>query len=391
MPRIVISTCKTSKPTESEIMVSTRYTLYGVEGSYYAAKARSYLLQKPLPFDEIRVDRQVYEKVLRKIIGFPIVPVVVTPGKEAIQDTAILIEALDRRHPENPLIPTTPKRRFAAYLLELFADEWLKIPALHYRWHYDATFAKQMMGENNDPNASKEKQLRVGEKIASRFSTWPKHLGVDNNTQHAVELSLLEHLSILDAHFAIHEYALGASPSLADCALMGPLYPHLFRDPYSGIIVRDSAPNLCQWIQRMRKARAPGQMAESQADEVPTGIIEFLRAITTDYLPMALKAARTTQTWLLHHRNEELPRYLGEQPFTLGIGKPYEAHGTRSVHTVEQWKIQRVINKYQAAPTTEKQVISAFFQELGLVDFLTINCEVPIEYKKFKFHAGKSN
>ena len=374
-------------------MAEDKYTLYGVEASYYAAKVRCYLIQKPLPFDDLTAERKVFEEIIVPRIGYPIVPVVLTPEGDVLQDTAIIIEALEARHPKNPLIPTTPKKRFAAYLLELIADEWLKIPALHYRWCYDTEFAQQMMGQMNDPQASPEEQLRVGKKIAKEFSSWPKHLGADENTREAVELLFLENLASLDKHFSEHHFVLGNSPTLADCALMGPLYAHLYRDPYSGKIVREKAPHVCDWISRMRtppdKAEPASNMAVDETnDEIPLSIVELIRTINQDYARMIQQAVQQTRKWISQSPNKELPRYLGEQPFVLATGKPYEAKGTRSIHAVEQWKFQRLLQKFDQESADNQHVVKVLCQQLGFSECVTDDMRLPINRRNFKLYAG---
>jgi hypothetical protein len=44
---------------------------------------------------------------------------------------------------------------------------------------------------------------------------------------------------------------LGGRPTLADFAMMGPLYAHLFRDPVPGKLVRTRAPLVGSWIERV--------------------------------------------------------------------------------------------------------------------------------------------
>lgn len=374
-------------------MTSNKYTLFGVEGSYYAAKARCYLLQKPLPFDDVVADRKVFEEIIMPRIGYPIVPVVLTPDGDILQDTAVIVETLEKRHPENPLIPTTPKKRFAAYLLELFADEWLKIPALHYRWYYDTEFAQQMMGSMNDPEASPEEQLRVGKKIAKEFSTWPQHLGARENTKEAVENLFMDYLRLLDTHFEHHEYLLGKVPSLADCAFMGPLYAHLYRDPYSGKIVRDKASKVCQWISRMRTPAAEDEArdpltAQDAVDNIPPLIIDLMKLVIADYAPMIAEAVSITRNWISEHKFEELPRYLGEHSFTLGTNQTYEAQGVRSVHAVEQWKFQRLLQKYDLETAESRAKIDEFCKAIDFADCLSESIRLPIERRDYKLYAG---
>ena len=137
------------------------YTLYGVEGSYYAAKTRSYLRIKQIPFKEVLADRRTFDEEIIPRVGHPVVPVLVTPFDETVQDTSIIFDILEDRHPEPAVTPSSPSAKIAAYLIEILADEWLKLPALHYRWYYDHEFATIMMGKNNDPDAPIEKQRKI--------------------------------------------------------------------------------------------------------------------------------------------------------------------------------------------------------------------------------------
>jgi glutathione S-transferase len=166
--------------------------------------------------------------------------------------------------------------------MELYADEWLKVPALHYRWFYDDEFAHMMMDYNNDPQASPAEQRRVGTKIASMFRGWPEHLGATHETRAAVEASFTEYLALMDKHFAIHPYFLGGDPSIADWAMMGPLYAHLCRDPYSGAIVHRDAPAVCAWIERMHAPEASLGADPTAPDIVPPKALELLRHLGSD-------------------------------------------------------------------------------------------------------------
>ena len=66
-------------------------------------------------------------------------------------------------------------------------------------------------------------------------------LGVSDATAPAIEAHLRELLAALCAHFETHRFLLGDSMSLADCALMGPFYGHLFRDAVPSRLLRETA------------------------------------------------------------------------------------------------------------------------------------------------------
>src|SRR5690348_14559955 len=114
-----------------------RLRLYGAEISYFTGKVRAYLRWKGLPFDEFSADATVYREIIVPRVGFAVIPVVVTPDGETLQDSTDIIDALELRHGEPFVHPSSPVQRLVAALLELYGDEWLVIPAMHYRWHHN--------------------------------------------------------------------------------------------------------------------------------------------------------------------------------------------------------------------------------------------------------------
>ncbi len=348
------------------------HTLYGVEGSYYAAKIRSYLSAKGIPFIEIQADRKAFNEVILPRVGYAVVPVLLTPDGETLQDTAAMVDVLEQRYPAPALVPASPGRCMATRLLEFYADEWLKLPALYYRWHYDSAFAIDMMGRNNDPDRPPADQRRVGARIASLFQSWPEHLGANESTHAAVEAGLLEFLRVLEVHFGAHAFVLGDAPTLGDCALAGPMYAHLYHDPYSGRLLREQAPLVCDWVKRMRGITAVQPDASSAADEVPETIAAALRLLSADFVPVLQTAIPQLQAWLEEHPDAPVPRYAGEHTYTLGRGRPYAADGVRSVHPFEQWKLQRVLDAAAVFTGAERAEAERTLDMLGASELLQI-------------------
>src|SRR6185436_17897719 len=118
------------------------YRFYASEVSYFSAKVRPALRYKGVPYAEILATPHAYRTVIRPRIGFNMIPVVVTPGDETLQDSSDILDALEARFPEPRLYPTTPVQRIASYLVELYADEFLILPGLHYRWSFPESEAK---------------------------------------------------------------------------------------------------------------------------------------------------------------------------------------------------------------------------------------------------------
>ena len=75
-------------------------------------------------------------------------------------------------------------------------------------------------------------------------------LGATERTELAWQASQHRLLGLLEAHFGVHDFALGGRPSLGDFGLMGPLYAHLYRDAVSGFALRTHFPLVCEWVER---------------------------------------------------------------------------------------------------------------------------------------------
>src|SRR5499426_699549 len=110
------------------------FRLYAAEVSYFSAKVRPAFRYKRVPCVELLPTREAMRNVLRPRTGLAMIPVVITPEDETWQDSSDILDRLEARFPEPPLVPATPVQRLVCYLVELYADEFLILPGLHYRW-----------------------------------------------------------------------------------------------------------------------------------------------------------------------------------------------------------------------------------------------------------------
>jgi glutathione S-transferase len=102
--------------------MSDVYRIFGAEISPYSVKVRSYFRYKGIPHEWI-VRSSVNQEEFQKYAKLPLVPLVVTPEEEGIQDSTPIIEALEARFPDPPLQPGDPTLAFLSALLEEFGDE----------------------------------------------------------------------------------------------------------------------------------------------------------------------------------------------------------------------------------------------------------------------------
>ncbi len=238
------------------------FDFYACENSYFSAKVRPALRIKGLHVRELLPTPQAYRDVIVPRTGVAFIPVVITPDGEAWQDTSEILDRLEQHVRFPPLYPITPVQRVVSYLVELYADEFLLLPAMHYRWSSaegEAAARADFAAMSGDRESA--------ERFADRMSGSLRLLGVGPDTIGPIEAHTRDLLAALNAHFAVHPYLLGAQPSLADCALMGPLYGHLRFDPVPQRLLRAEAIPVLQWIERMN--HPPARHRDDPEEKMP--------------------------------------------------------------------------------------------------------------------------
>ena len=338
------------------------YTLYGTEFSLYTGKARAYLRYKGIPFREKLSTLGVYKRVIKPRTGVHFIPVLESPDGEFVQDTTDIIDFCEARFRARGVYPATPCQRIVARLLELYADEWLLIPAMHYRWNFPEQNEAFLMGEFGRvvlPHAPAFIRRRVARRNAGRFAGMLPTLGIDEHTAPAIEASWQATLDDLQAHFSTHRYVLGERPSLADFGLIAPLYAHLYRDPAPGALMRERAPAVAAWVERMF-VDTPAVGDWPAGDHVPETLLPILRRQFDEQFPVLRDTVASVEQRITKHPEERLPRALGEHTFRLG-----EATGTRALMAYPQWMLQRVLDDYAQLAATERSPVDQLLARCG--------------------------
>lgn len=111
------------------------YILYGAEPSYYTGKVRCYLRKKNIPFEERVAGHPGFGDATKKA-GSTKIPILVAPDGTVVQDTTDIIDYLEPLFPGNPAYPSSPNQKLVALLMEVFGDECMLKPAMHYRWNF---------------------------------------------------------------------------------------------------------------------------------------------------------------------------------------------------------------------------------------------------------------
>src|SRR6516164_2452782 len=116
--------------------MTAMYRIFGNELSPYSVKVRSYFRYKQLPHEWI-VRNPSVEEEFKHYAKLPLIPLVVTPEGEGLQDSTPIIEHFEALHPTPSIHPPDPASAFISALIEEYGDEWGNKAMFHYRWFYE--------------------------------------------------------------------------------------------------------------------------------------------------------------------------------------------------------------------------------------------------------------
>jgi len=339
--------------------MDSSYRLYGAEISYFTAKARAALRAKRLHVEEVLATPKAYAEVILPRVGMAFIPVIVTPEDETWQDTSDILDHLERAFPEAPLYPATSLQRVVAHLWELYCDEFLLLPALHYRWSF-AESEQQARADFAACNGSRKSTDRLADTIKAFTHGL---CGVNEKTTPAIEAHTHELLARLEAHFADVPFLLGDRPSLADCSLMGLMYAHLYLDAVPGRMLRRTAPLTCHWIQRMNHPDVDSFGDWLAGDALAPTMRPLLELIGSDAVPLILDTARAFEAWADAHGKpgDEPARMVGTHTTRLG-----DAETERGTSPYTLWMLQRPLDQLHVLSSSDRRRVLGALEGTGL-------------------------
>jgi glutathione S-transferase len=312
-------------------------------------------------------------------VGFAVIPVLLTPDNHTVQDTADIIDYIERAEPGPSAYPEGPTQKLASLLLELYADEWLVIPATHYRWAYNESWIIEEFGRTAAPAASPEEQSRIGQIIAAPIKESIPRMGVSEETVSGIEAHYEGFLADYSAHLRSTPFVLGSRPSLGDFALFGPLYGPLYRDPASGELMRKLAPVVVDWVERMLAAKEKGGQLLA-GDAVPRTIYPILKRQMTEQLPVLIHSAQALREWsLAQPKGARVKRSLGTHEFTIGGRR-----GERSILSFSLWRLQRVMDHYHSLSGADREKADALLVAIGGRALQTLELPVRLDRRDYR-------
>jgi len=370
-------------------MTSKDYELVAVQHSYYSAKVRACLQYKRLPYQEVGAN---IETILNRVIaatGNQQFPVVFCPDGSVLKDGCDIVEALEVRHPERPIMPENPQLKCVAKLIEVLADEFFAIPMIYYRWVPEETkqwgigMFQTSLGkgvENPDMAALAE---QMGETISTEIRSRLPKVGLDRkDIQDKAQEITKEVCSLLDRHLAKTPYMLGDHPSLADLGMMNAMWGHLYLDPCeASMFIRNDYLHLNNWITNMHC----GAGISDQGDLYITDtLIPLLRYFSDAFANM--------MTDILAAADKELPSAEAGTEAAAGLGKIettlLDTELSRPATSYTAWRLQRVINAYQEIPEQQKSATDDLLTEIGFLSVCQHQPESRLQKDNFKLFVA---
>lgn len=366
--------------------------LYGMAGSLYTAKARSYLRKQRLDVDERPVGDPGFAAILPQIGRF-IMPVLQEADGTIVQDTTAIIDHVEASgRALTSAYPAAPVQRVVSLIFELFGGEGLLRPAMHYRWNFDATnlgFLRRDFVMGLAPQADEATGDAVFVTASGLMRRAATSFGVTPETFDTVERSYAEFLALFDAHLATAPYLLGGHPTIGDYGLIGPLYPHLARDPEPARLMQTTAHNVWRWTERMN---APDPMLDGFAgageglfvdDAVPETLVALMRFIAADFLPELAAHVAFANDWLDQRPDLEAGTNGLANPGARAIGMAefdWRGHLVKTaVLPYRFWLMQRVQDAAAALAGEDRARLDALMEAAGLTALMTLATRRRVE------------
>ena len=315
--------------------MATKYRIFGSELSPYSVKIRSYLKYKNIPHEwVVRGSWNIEE--FSKLAKLPLIPLVVTPSDEVLQDSTPIIEHIESQHPSPSIHPEDESLKFISALIEEYGDEWGNKLMFHFRWWHsaDRNACARVLAYSRIVGDDEEEIEKVTESIAERMVTRRYFTGSSKDNAPLIKRYLNELLSLLEEHLSSHRYLLGERPAFADFGLAPQIY-ELASDPTGGGIIKTRAPHTLAWSHRMLEPRNEGDFLSWEKLEPTLG--PLLYNVGNFFLPWS-----TANTSALKQNKELFSVNLNNEKYTQ---KPQKYHA-KSLESLKK-RFQKIQNPKQ--------------------------------------------
>ena len=279
-----------------------KYILWGANWSLYTAKVRPYLIKKGIDYVELCPSHPHYKESIMETVGYFTVPVLETPDGNVIADSTEIMEFLEPKFSNPPMLPEDKTLAALAYLIHSFGSEGLTKSAMYLRWN--TSYENRLFARNEFERTLATLEQADGFAVSMRSYLPILGVGLDNSVDVAIETSIEKLYDALNGHFLKYPYILGGVPSLADYGLMGALYAHHGRDVVSSNTMKLRAPALYRWVETMLRPPIVDQEVWQvpqeyfSVDELPDTLIALLKLLAENFIPEVESTIDLYHDWL---------------------------------------------------------------------------------------------
>ena len=362
--------------------MSSDYTLYGMQPSYYTAKVRGYLAYKRIPYTETYSFEAAVNVIAARTKKF-MLPTVITPDDKTLQDSTDIIDYLEGKHPERPTYPTDPTLMMLCRLFEVFADECMVYPGLHYRWGFADTheWALREFAVNGGRNMPLADAVKITRGFADKINNYLPVLGLDKPE---IQQATVDHykalLQALEQHLAKVPYLLGDAPCLADFAMHGPFWGHLYRDHGpANIDLKENAPNVCIWTENLHSGFG---IKESQNWRIEPTLLPVLKELAATYSTLVADTYQHLAEFLVDGNSGDKAPVMGNEIQTSIKGIPLK----RRASVYNGWKISRWLESYYQIPDDQRDEAEQLLADLNLINTTKVDKSWNLEKKDYELY-----
>jgi glutathione S-transferase len=269
--------------------MADRYRILGAENSPYSVKVRSFLRYRGVPHDWVL--RSQAQDEFQRLARLPLIPLLVTPDGEGVQDSTPILERLEEEVGGPSIHPEDPALAFLSALVEEYGDEWGNKWMFHFRWarEADQRAASRRLVDDMMPGVDPDQVEGLAAGIRERMVPRVWFVGSSAQTAPLIEASFAAAVARLEAHLERRDYLFGCRPAFGDFGLAAELY-ELSLDPTPAAVLEE-APRTLAWARRML---APDERGPFESLEALLPTLEPLLAdeIGGRFLPWSEANAR---------------------------------------------------------------------------------------------------
>lgn len=339
------------------------YRIWQNLGSPYSYKVMTYMNYKGIPYKRMEANAKVSMEEIPRLVGQTIVPVMLSPQDEVLQDSTPIIEWLEARFPEKHVVPDDARLAFLMWLLEEFADEYMPRIHMHTRWgnEQNQRAVSHRIGRGLAYAMPDATPKDLAAFMLSRQVGFNKHLGLTDRVRENMDQQVLDLLALLDEHFLHYQFLLGDKPSMADFALYGSLKVHLYSDPNSNETMEVHGPRTCGWIETITAlGDTRGCVGQTTFGDwinlgagVPESLHKLLSFTAKTYIPFAHACAQASK-----HKSKTFDAQV------------YGLTETFSTHQYRVWSFEQLQNRYLQLHGDDKKFVDEALTAAGVLPLM---------------------